>query len=193
MLLLLLWQRITPLYPGLKRLGTARMLLSLDSHFCVLPVPNKVLHPPPLFRYPDSGADLPGQRPVCQAGAGGGSSRRGSHGDRDPEFHHQGTPRCWVLHSRHGCRSSRREPGPDPPAAAGRLRLSACPSPLGVSMTAATACPVSRQLGQEHQGSCLCKQARGESWLITQPPGSEGRCWDGLLLPALPVCLERLT
>ncbi|NXB48274.1 FLOT2 protein, partial [Leucopsar rothschildi] len=54
-----------------------------------------------------------------------------------------------------------------------------------VSMTAATACPVSRQLGQEHPGSCLCKQARGESWLITQPPGSEGRCRDVLLLPAL--------
>ncbi|NXQ63986.1 FLOT2 protein, partial [Anthoscopus minutus] len=51
-----------------------------------------------------------------------------------------------------------------------------------VSMTAATACPVSRQLGQEQLGSCLCKQARGESWLITQPPGSEGRCRDGLLL-----------
>ncbi|NXO17312.1 FLOT2 protein, partial [Oriolus oriolus] len=54
-----------------------------------------------------------------------------------------------------------------------------------VSMTADAACPVSRQLGQEQPGSCLCKQARGESWLITQPPGSEGRCRDGLLLPAL--------
>lgn len=73
--------------------------------------------------------------------------------------------------------------------------LTACPSPPGVSMTAAAACPVSRQLGQEQLGSCLCKQARGESWLITQPPGSEGRCWDGLLLPALPpnVCLKQLT
>ncbi|NXR97098.1 FLOT2 protein, partial [Hypocryptadius cinnamomeus] len=61
-----------------------------------------------------------------------------------------------------------------------------------VSMTAATACPVSRQLGQEHPGSCLCKQARGESWLITQPPGNEGRCWGGLLLPALPDVYDKV-
>ncbi|NWR98680.1 FLOT2 protein, partial [Motacilla alba] len=61
-----------------------------------------------------------------------------------------------------------------------------------VSMTAATACPVSRQLGQEHPGSCPCKQALGESWLITQPPGSEGRCWDGLLLPALPDVYDKV-
>ncbi|NXW76385.1 FLOT2 protein, partial [Hirundo rustica] len=60
-----------------------------------------------------------------------------------------------------------------------------------VSMTAATACPVSRQLGQEHRGSCLCKQARGESWLITQPPRSEGRCRDGLL-PALPDVYDKV-
>ncbi|NXF21588.1 FLOT2 protein, partial [Rhodinocichla rosea] len=61
-----------------------------------------------------------------------------------------------------------------------------------VSMTAAAACPVSRQLGQEHPGSCLCKQARGESWLITQPPGREGRCQDGLLLPALPDVYDKV-
>ncbi|NWW16059.1 FLOT2 protein, partial [Falcunculus frontatus] len=61
-----------------------------------------------------------------------------------------------------------------------------------VSMTAATACPVSRQLGQEQPGSCLCKQARGESWLITQPPGSEGRCQDGLLLSALPDVYDKV-
>ncbi|NXC91023.1 FLOT2 protein, partial [Cercotrichas coryphoeus] len=61
-----------------------------------------------------------------------------------------------------------------------------------VSMTAATACPVSRQLGQEHPGSCLCKQARGESWLITQPPGSEERCLDGLHLPALPDVYDKV-
>ncbi|NWI02940.1 FLOT2 protein, partial [Tichodroma muraria] len=63
---------------------------------------------------------------------------------------------------------------------------------LGVSMTAATACPVSRQLGQEHLGSCLCKQAREESWLITQPPGSEERCRGGLLLPALPDVYDKV-
>ncbi|NXY06620.1 FLOT2 protein, partial [Pteruthius melanotis] len=61
-----------------------------------------------------------------------------------------------------------------------------------VSMTAATACPVSRQLGQEQPGSCLCKQARGESWLIPQPPGSEGRCGDGLLLSALPDVYDKV-
>ncbi|NWT79351.1 FLOT2 protein, partial [Lanius ludovicianus] len=61
-----------------------------------------------------------------------------------------------------------------------------------VSMTAATACPVSRQLGQEQLGSCLCKQARGESWLITQPPGSEGRCRGGLFLPALPDVYDKV-
>ncbi|NWW09832.1 FLOT2 protein, partial [Oreocharis arfaki] len=61
-----------------------------------------------------------------------------------------------------------------------------------VSMTAATACPVSRQLGQEQAGSCLCKQARGESWLITQPPGSEGRCQDGLLLSAPPDVYDKV-
>ncbi|NWT13673.1 FLOT2 protein, partial [Vireo altiloquus] len=61
-----------------------------------------------------------------------------------------------------------------------------------VSMTAATACPVSRQLGQEQPGSCLCKQARGESWLLTQPPGSEGRCQDGLLLSALPDVYDKV-
>lgn len=116
MLVPLQGQRITPLCSGLKRLGTTRMLLSLDPRRCVLPVPNKVLYLPPLCRYPDSGADLPGQGPVCQAGAGGGSSRRGSHGDRDPEFHHQGMPGCWALHSGQSCRSSRREPGPDSPA-----------------------------------------------------------------------------
>ncbi|NXN80854.1 FLOT2 protein, partial [Bombycilla garrulus] len=47
-------------------------------------------------------------------------------------------------------------------------------------------------LGQEHLGSCLCKQARGESWLITQPPGSEGRCQHGLLLPALPDVYDKV-
>ncbi|NXD92332.1 FLOT2 protein, partial [Chaetorhynchus papuensis] len=61
-----------------------------------------------------------------------------------------------------------------------------------VSMTAAAACPVSRQLGQEQLGSCLCKQAHGESWLITQPPGSEGRCQDGLFLPALPDVYDKV-
>ncbi|NXS88397.1 FLOT2 protein, partial [Erpornis zantholeuca] len=63
---------------------------------------------------------------------------------------------------------------------------------LGVSMTAATACPVSRQLGQEQPSSCLCKQARGESWLLTQPPGSEGRCRDGLLLSACPDVYDKV-
>ncbi|NXM47716.1 FLOT2 protein, partial [Gymnorhina tibicen] len=61
-----------------------------------------------------------------------------------------------------------------------------------VSMTAAAACPVSRQLGQEQPGSCICKQACGESWLITQPPGSEGRCLHGLLLPALPDVYDKV-
>lgn len=50
------------------------------------------LTPEPIVsRYPDGGADLPGQGPVCQAGAGGGSTRRGSNGNRDPQLHHQGT------------------------------------------------------------------------------------------------------
>lgn len=42
-------------------------------------------------------------------------------------------------------------------------------------MTAAAACPVSRQLGKEHPVSCLCKHgsARGESSLITEPSGSQ--------------------
>ncbi|NXH79735.1 FLOT2 protein, partial [Edolisoma coerulescens] len=44
----------------------------------------------------------------------------------------------------------------------------------------------------EQPGSCLCKQARGESWLITQPPGSEGGCRDGLLLPALPDVYDKV-
>ncbi|NWH86408.1 FLOT2 protein, partial [Aegithalos caudatus] len=46
--------------------------------------------------------------------------------------------------------------------------------------------------GPTDPGSCLCKQARGESWLITQPPGSEGRCQDGLLLHALPDVYDKV-
>ncbi|NXU83891.1 FLOT2 protein, partial [Xiphorhynchus elegans] len=43
--------------------------------------------------------------------------------------------------------------------------------------------------GPECWVSCLCKQARGESWLITQAPGSQGRCRQLPPLPALPdVC-----
>ncbi|NWV20076.1 FLOT2 protein, partial [Origma solitaria] len=61
-----------------------------------------------------------------------------------------------------------------------------------VSMTAATACPVSRQLGQELPGSCLHKQAREEGWLITQPPGREGRCRESLPLPALPDVYDKV-
>ncbi|NXA97734.1 FLOT2 protein, partial [Melanocharis versteri] len=42
------------------------------------------------------------------------------------------------------------------------------------------------------KGSCLCKQARGESWLIIQASGSEGRCRDGLFLPALPDVYDKV-
>ncbi|NXV59082.1 FLOT2 protein, partial [Molothrus ater] len=46
-------------------------------------------------------------------------------------------------------------------------------------------------LGME--GSSLAgTSTRGESWLITQPPGSEGRCQDGLLLPALPDVYDKV-
>ncbi|NXC22089.1 FLOT2 protein, partial [Corythaeola cristata] len=45
-----------------------------------------------------------------------------------------------------------------------------------VAMTAAAACPASRQLGEEHPVSCLCKHGsgRGESCLIAEPPASRG-------------------
>lgn len=185
-------QRITPLCPELKRLGAMRMLLSLDQRRCVLPVPDKVLHLPSLCRYPDSGADLPGQGSVCQAGAGGGSSRRGSHGYRDPELHHQGTPRCRLL-----CCGA---PGSTVGAAqqslalasllqlAERLGLTACPSPPGVSMTAAAACPVSRQLGEEHPVSCLCKHSSWRELADNRASGeSEGRCQESPPLPVTPV------
>ncbi|NXI16287.1 FLOT2 protein, partial [Irena cyanogastra] len=46
--------------------------------------------------------------------------------------------------------------------------------------------------GPRHPASCLCKQAHGESCLITQPPGSEGGCRDGLLLPALPDVYDKV-
>lgn len=40
-------------------------------------------------------------------------------------------------------------------------------------MTAATACPVSRQLGKEHPVAASVNMARGERSLITRPPGSQ--------------------
>ncbi|NXF11158.1 FLOT2 protein, partial [Smithornis capensis] len=56
-----------------------------------------------------------------------------------------------------------------------------------VSMTAAAACPVSRQLGQEHRVSCLCKQA-GRPRL----QGVEGRCRESLPLHALPDVYDKV-
>jgi len=68
---------------------------------------------------------------------------------------------------------------------ADRRRLTACPSPPGVSMTAAAACPVSRLLGEEHLVSCLRKHG---SWReLTDNRASrepEGRCPES---PPLPV------
>lgn len=44
----------------------------------------------PFARNLDCGADLSGQRPVCQTGEGGSGSRRGPDGDRDSQLHHKG-------------------------------------------------------------------------------------------------------
>ncbi|NXA76731.1 FLOT2 protein, partial [Thryothorus ludovicianus] len=54
-----------------------------------------------------------------------------------------------------------------------------------VSMTAATACPGSRQLGQEHLGSWRELAGNPASW-------DGGKCQDGHLLPALPDVYDKV-
>lgn len=70
-----------------------------------------------------------------------------------------------------------------------RLQLTACPSPPGVSMTAATACPVSRQLGKEPPVSCRCKQLSLWRELTDNRASgeSEGRCRESPPLLVSPV------
>ncbi|KFP53346.1 Flotillin-2, partial [Cathartes aura] len=62
-----------------------------------------------------------------------------------------------------------------------------------VSMTAAAACPVSRQLGEEHPVSCLCKHSSWRELADNRASGeSEGRCQESPPLPVTPDVYDKV-